>query len=155
MDFRLAEQSDLIHLAQMRWDYWVEGGSDPAKLDKQEFVDGFIEVLGAKLNKTWFVWCAIEDKEILSHVFVQSIEKIPKPSAPADTFGYVTNVCTRPSYRNRGIGSQLMEHVKKWARERDLEFLVLWPSEPSIPFWKEMGFSVDEPLVFEVRPYVN
>jgi GNAT superfamily N-acetyltransferase len=155
MDFRLAGENDLNQLAQMRWDYWVEGGSDPAKQEKQEFVDGFIEVLGAKLNQTWFVWCAVEDNEILSHVFVQSVEKIPKPSAPADAFGYVTNVCTRPSHRNCGIGSQLMVRVKEWAREQDLEFLVLWPNEPSIPFWQKVSFSVDDPLVFEIRPYVN
>jgi GNAT superfamily N-acetyltransferase len=139
----------------MRWNYWVEGGSDPAAQNRQEFVDGFIDFLRPKLNKTWFVWCASEDSEILGHVFIQVIEKIPKPSAPADTFGYVTNVCMHPSYRNAGVGSQLMEKVKTWARRRDLEFLVLWPSGPSIPFWQKLEFTVDDPLVFEVRPYVN
>ena len=155
MIFRLATVADLKQLAQMRWAYWVEGGSDPAKQDEQEFVSGFVEVIKTRLGQDWYVWCAVEDRKILSHVYVQRIQKVPKPSAPADTFGYVTNVYTRPSHRNDGIGSALMKHLKAWAHELDLEFLVLWPSEASLPFWRRMDFTADDPLVFEVRPYVN
>lgn len=155
MEIRLAEKTDLNQLARMRWEYWVEGGSDPAKLNEEAFVTRFVESLNSELNIDWFVWCAIEHDVVLSHVYIQQIQKVPKPSAPADAFGYITNVYTRPTHRNSGIGSEVMKHVKLWAQELDLEFLVLWPSESSMSFWHRIDFSADDPLVFEIRPYVN
>lgn len=155
MKYRLAVKTDLNQLAQMRWENWVECGSDPAKQNEEEFVTGFVEDFTARLNKNWYVWCAVEDATILSHIYIQRIQKVPKPSAPADGFGYVSNVYTRPLHRSTGIGSELMKHVKAWAQEFDLEFLVLWPSDASIPFWRRIDFSVDDPLVFEIRQYTN
>jgi len=155
MKFRLARESDLDQLARMRWSYWLEGGADPAKQDEKAFVNHVVETFTTKLNKDWFVWCALEKDLILSHVYIQRIQKVPKPSAPVDAFGYVTNVYTRPQHRNKGIGSQVLSHVKAWALEMDLEFLMLWPNEPSIPFWRRMDFRVDDPLVRKIRPYVN
>ena len=52
-----------------------------------------------------------------------------------DALGYVTNVYTRPAYRGRGIGTRLMSHVLQWAREHDLESLIVWPSETSVRFY--------------------
>ena len=155
MKFRLAEKGDLNQLAQMRWDYWVEGGSDPAKQERAAFTTSFVERLATKLNVDWFVWCAVEDGKILSHIYIQRIQKVPKPSAPADAFGYVSNVYTKPPHRNAGIGSKVMKHAKAWASATDLEFLILWPSKESIPFWQRADFAEDDPLVFEVRPYIN
>ena len=154
MEFRLAAQADLKQLAQMRWEYWAEGGLDPAEQDEKAFVDKFIGILGARLNKDWFVWCAVEGEEILSHIYVELIPKVPKPSRLEDAFGYVSNALTRRSHRNAGIGSRLMEHMKSWALKRNLEFLVLWPSPQSKPFWARSGFSVGDPLILEIRPYV-
>lgn len=153
--FCLADKSHLMQLAHMRWEYWVENGSDIKKQSKEDFVDGFVSTLADSLNRHWYVWCAIEDGRILSHVYIQRVQKVPKPSAPADAFGYVTNVYTRPPYRSKGIGSKLLSNVQDWALEMDLEFLVLWPSERSIPFWRRSNFDVDDPLVRKIRPYVN
>ena len=153
--FRLAEKPDLEQLARTRWEYWVEDGSDPAKQSEDSFIEGFVGAFAASLNRDWFVWLAIDDDLILSHVYIQRMQKVPKPSAPVDAFGYVTNVYTRPPHRSKGIGSKLMSHVKAWALEMDLEFLVLWPSEPSIPFWNRTNFRVDDALVHDIRPYIN
>ena len=155
MEIRLAIKTDLNQLARMRWEYWVEGGSDPGKLDEETFRTIFVDNFKTRLNNDWFVWCAIEDGVVLSHVYIQQIQKVPKPSAPADAFGYISNVYTRPAHRNTGIGPEVMKQVKSWAQELDLEFLVLWPSESSISFWRRSDFSTDDPLVFGIRPYVN
>ncbi|MCP6725838.1 GNAT family N-acetyltransferase, partial [Klebsiella pneumoniae] len=57
------------------------------------------------------------------------------------------NVYTRPEYRNRGFGSQLMEQVIAWAKAQQLEFLMLWPSDRSVPYYQRLGFdSPDEAL---------
>ena len=60
-----------------------------------------------------------------------------------------------PAYRGQGIGSRLLAQVKAWAREQDLEFLILWPAEESIPFYERAGFAPGEAVEYPVRPYVG
>ena len=107
------------------------------------------------LNVQYVMWCAAEGDRILSHAYIQVVQKVPKPSAPDDSFGYVSNVYTRPTYRRKGIGEELLHHAKAWALDENLEFLVLRPSEQSVPFWRRSGFVKDDPLVHNVRPYIN
>ena len=83
------------------------------------------------------------------------VVKMPKPNRLHDTFGYVTNVYTRPAYRNQGIGSELMRHVIEWAGGLDMENLLVWPSERSIPFYERAGFSADEEaMALNLRDYI-
>ena len=149
MEFRLAQSADLDQLARLRWQLWVEDGQDPAQLEQAKFSHEFATWLEQRLSSDWFVWCAIEGEVIVSHIYIQRIQKLPKPSAPLDAFGYVTSVFTQPDYRNKGIGSELLGFVKSWALASNLEFLVLWPSEKSVPFWHRADFSHNESLLSE------
>jgi GNAT superfamily N-acetyltransferase len=101
------------------------------------------------------VWIAESDGEIIANMFVEQIVKVPKPSKLDDRFGYVTNVHARETYRNQGIGSELLKRLQAWALEQDMEFLVVWPSERSVPFYQRAGFIGRDALEFEVRPYVG
>jgi N-acetylglutamate synthase-like GNAT family acetyltransferase len=42
--------------------------------------------------------------------------------------------------RNSGVGSKLLAAVSEWARELELEMLIVWPSDASIPFYRRAGF---------------
>ena len=83
---------------------------------------------------------AQEETQIVSHISIQRIPKVPKPNRIDDALGYVTNVYTRPAYRGQGIGTRLMAHVLAWAQEQDLESLIVWPSETSVGFYERAGF---------------
>lgn len=47
----------------------------------------------------WFIWVAEIVQNVVSHIYVELIEKVPKPGRTTHPFGYVTNVYTRPPYR--------------------------------------------------------
>jgi GNAT superfamily N-acetyltransferase len=67
----------------------------------------------------------------------------------------VTNVYTRPPYRGQGIGTELLERVKAWARGEDLQVLIVWPGEESVAFYERAGFSAEnEVLEYTVRTCV-
>ncbi len=155
MDYRLAKLEELPQLARMRWALWLEDGQAPAQQDQRVFMESFVAWLEPRFLSSWFVWCAVDDDAVVSHIYIQRIEKLPKPSAPEDAFGYLTNVYTKPAFRNRGIGAALLQHVAPWALAANLEFLVLWPSETSTPFWTRAGFSDNASLLREIRPYLN
>jgi GNAT superfamily N-acetyltransferase len=156
IEYRLATQADLEQLAGLRWDFRLEEAPGTPVNDRATFMPACVAFLRQGLSSgTWAYWIALDARLIVAQIFVQRIAKVPKPNRLADAFGYVTNVYTRPAYRNQGIGSQLLAQVIAWAGEQDLENLVVWPSERSIPFYARAGFrGGSEAMELEVRPYV-
>ena len=148
--FRTATASDLSSLAAMRHAFTFEDHAPPAT-SRADFGTAFEETVGTGIaSGRWTVWLAETGNEIVSHVYVGLIEKIPRPTREHRWIGYVTNVYTRPEHRGQGVGTALLERVTAWAAERDVELLVVWPSEESISFYERAGFaSGRDPLVWE------
>jgi GNAT superfamily N-acetyltransferase len=165
MNFRLATASDAAALAEMRWDFRLEENPSPTLHNKAEFMATCTAFLRTGLNDGgWHCWVAEDESvnhdvhRIVSHIFIFAVPKIPKPNALHESFGYVTNVYTRPAYRNQGIGSQLMAHVLQWAKSENspnFEQLIVSPSERSVPYYQRAGFAPDTQwLQIEIRPYI-
>jgi GNAT superfamily N-acetyltransferase len=154
--YRMATETDVDELAQMRWDFRLEEAPGTTIHDQASFLDACSAFLRQGLaEQRWTYWVAQHDSQIVSHIYIQRVPKVPKPNKLHDALGYVTNVYTRPAYRGQGIGTQLMTHVLQWAREHDLESLIVWPSETSVGFYERAGFrDKSDMLEYEVRPYV-
>ena len=157
LSHRLATVADTRQLAQMRWDFRIEEAPGITLHDHDTFIDACTDFLTRGLVAArWAYWIALDQDLITSHIYVGRIEKVPKPNKLNDSFGYVTNVYSRPAYRGKGIGAQLMSHVLNWAREQDFENLIVWPSETSVNWYRRAGFIGDpEMLTYPVRPYVG
>lgn len=156
VSLRQATLDDVAQLAEMRWEFRMEETAGAPPAEKELFLaECRAFMLAGFTSGVWTCWLAEADGWIVSHIFVQRIDKIPKPSQIRDRFGYLTNVYTRPAYRNHGIGSALLGRVKAWARDEDYEFLITWPSEASGRFYERAGFEgKNESLACELRPYV-
>ena len=154
--YRMATEADVSELAQMRWDFRLEEAPGATRHDQATFLDACTAFLRQGLvEQRWTYWIAQKETIIVSHIYVQRVPKVPKPNRLDEALGYITNVYTRPSYRGQGIGTQLMKHVLAWAREHDLESLIVWPSEASIRFYERAGFrGSSEVLEYSVRPYI-
>ena len=156
IEYRMATEVDMEALAKLRWDHWLEGGQDPAVVDQETFLRECALILKQRLlSQQWTYWIATLEGEIIAQIFIQRIAKVPKPSKMQDAFGYVTNVHTKAAYRGQGVGSKLLAQVQAWAKEQDLEFLILWPSEESVSFYERAGFAPGEAVEYSVRPYVG
>ena len=154
--YRPACLDDAPVLALMRWESRVEERPALAETeDRAAFIGACERWIRHRLALgTWTVWLAEWRGEVVAHVFVNLVEKVPKPGRINDRWGYVTNVYTRPAFRGLGIGGYLVEWVKAWALGADLELLLLWPSEASREFYARAGFGpVDEAVTLELRPY--
>ncbi|WP_240335300.1 GNAT family N-acetyltransferase [Paraliobacillus sediminis] len=64
----------------------------------------------ARNSGQWFIWVAEENGEIVSHIFIELIHKVPRPGRVIYPFVYMTNVFTSKEYRNKGIGSKLRRY---------------------------------------------
>lgn len=106
------------------------------------------------IQKHWVYWIAELEGEIVSHIFVQRVRGVPRPFWLNNAYGYVSNVYTKPTYRRRGIGSQLMQHVLNWARHQEIDVLIVSISEESVTFYERAGFTAkNEWMECSVKDY--
>jgi GNAT superfamily N-acetyltransferase len=156
--YRKARVDEMMQLAEIRWEFKTEGraGQPESKQRREKFIGVCVEFLSRGISSgDWCYWVASDSGDIVATVFIQWIKKIPKPNILDDSFGYMTNVYTKPGYRGCGIGSALLEEVEKWAKAENLEFLLVWPSEESVDFYRNAGFEKSQALEYEARPYIE
>jgi len=137
--YRLATISDTKRLAELFWEQIEE--EKPLNPDEKElFVCECAEYIKHRLGVDLYCWIAESDKHLIAHINVIVAQKIPRPGKIVRKWGRLSTVRTIPEYRNKGVGSALMEKVKSWSREQNLEELFVCPSERSVPFYERTGF---------------
>ncbi|WP_096154248.1 MULTISPECIES: GNAT family N-acetyltransferase [Bacillus] len=143
MIIRLAEDKDIQSLIKMRWDFTIE--HDETKKIAQTSYESFEKecksfLVDAINRDQWFIWVAEVEEKVVSHIFIELIHKVPRPGRVTYPFAYMTNVYTIPEFRSMGIGSKLISKVNEWTKENKYEFIIVWPSEDSINFYKKNGY---------------
>lgn len=142
MNYRLAAKEDLQQLAVMRWDFQTEDETEIPVFEKEVFVEKCAEFLSECFEASdWYFWIAEQNGKVAAHIFAKTIKTIPRPARFENGWCYITNVYTKPEFRGRGIGAELLRKVKTWATEKDFELILLSPSDESDKFYKREGFA--------------
>ena len=149
MEIRLANEADYNELALMKWEHGVEDDIDYGEhnldgVNKDEFVDEFVAFL--KSHMEYEIIVAEVNGIVVSAMFVYLISKLPKPNGNAKYIAYLTNVYTKKEYRNKGIGTQMMNYIKSYLIEKKCELLFAWPSDNSIAWYQRNGFNGDNEI---------
>ena len=149
MEIRLANEADYNELALMKWEHGVEDDIDYGEhnldgVNIDEFVEEFFAFL--KAHKEYEIIVAEVNGIVVSAMFVYLIPKLPKPNGNAKYIAYLTNVYTKKEYRNKGIGTQMMNYIKSYLIEKKCELLFAWPSDNSIAWYQRNGFSEDNEI---------
>ena len=155
VNYRVATIDDCPQLARLRWEFQTSEGGIPIE-DEASFVQRYLAFVRDALQSERLTYWIAEspDGEIVAQMAVFTIRSIPRPSRGSDQWGYLTDCYTRPAFRNQGIGQQLLDNVAAWAAARDLEMLVVWPSERSQPFYERAGFGPEnEVRMLRLRDY--
>jgi RimJ/RimL family protein N-acetyltransferase len=139
---RLAAIDDVDQLVQMRWDFSEEDYGKSA-VSFEEFHRICCDFLvNAMESGDWYIWVAEVEGQIVSHMYLQFIHKVPRPGkSPDPYYGYFTNVYTRPGFRGQGIGTKIHSAMEKWSQENEVEFIIVWPSSGSVKFYQRNGFT--------------
>ena len=149
MEIRLANEADYNELALMKWEHGVEDDIDYGEhnldgVNKDEFVEEFFAFL--KAHKEYEIIVAEVNGIVVSAMFVYLIPKLPKPNGNAKYIAYLTNIYTKKEYRNKGIGTQMMNYIKSYLIEKKCELLFAWPSDNSIAWYQRNGFNGDNEI---------
>ena len=152
MDCRLATREEINQLIRMRWDFTLEdypemeAASDGYAAFEEE-CRSFLE--RAFDGERWHIWVAEEDGQIISHMYIELIEKVPRPGRITRPFAYMTNVYTLPAWRGKGVGGKLLSQVNAWVKDNNYEFVIVWPSEGGVDFYMRHGYVLcNEPLEY-------
>jgi GNAT superfamily N-acetyltransferase len=142
MKYRTADETDVVALAEMRWEFQTEDNDSTPIVSKAEFVEICSNFLKqGLLHKNWVYWIAELEGEIVSHIFIQRVRGVPRPTWLKNAYGYVSNVYTKPTYRRQGIGTELMQQVLNWAKHQEIDVLIVSISEESLTFYERAGFT--------------
>ncbi|PGL70408.1 GNAT family N-acetyltransferase [Bacillus sp. AFS055030] len=144
MKVRLAEIKDIDQLIKMRWDFTLED-YETGRIKASEYNDFYNEcrdfLLKALNSKQWYIWVAEIEGTIASHIYIELIQKVPRPGRVTNPFAFMTNVYTLKDYRGQGIGGILISQVNNWVCEMNFEFVIVWPSEQGVNFYKRYGYN--------------
>ncbi|MEF7564231.1 GNAT family N-acetyltransferase [Bacillus infantis] len=152
MQIRLAERKDIDQLIRMRWDFTLEDYEEGtfSEKDYPEFEKEcrfFLEE--AIEGDIWYIWIAEDHGKVVSHMYIERIQKVPRPGRITYPFAYMTNVYTVPEYRGKGVGSRLITAINTWIEENHYEFIIVWPSEEGVEFYKRNGYKhCNEPMEY-------
>ncbi|MFC4354978.1 GNAT family N-acetyltransferase [Chryseomicrobium palamuruense] len=147
--YRLANLADASALADMRFDFTAEDYNiDASEEARQEFHQTFLaqadDLFG---SDRWAIWVAEVEGELVSHIYLQKIDKIVRPERMPYPFYYMTNVYTKPDFRGKGIGGELIEHANAWLTDQRAEFTMVWPSEGGRKFYESHGYkTLNDPM---------
>ena len=140
---RLAGLDDLDELARLRWEFRVEAGT-PVTRSFGAFVEEFRSFAKDAFadGAPWRAWVAEDDDHLVGCTWIQLVEKVPHPDRDRwqRPIAYVTTMYVEPGHRNSGLGRELLERALDFARERQVDGVLLWPSVRSRPFYERAGF---------------
>lgn len=131
---------DAPELARLRWDFSKE---EPASDDFSSF-DDFQELFASFLSKTlqgrWRVWVAETKGQLIGNMWLQLVDKVPRPHDSPTHLGYLTNVYIQEGHRGQGLGRQMLEQIVDWCRQERLELILVWPSAEGRSLYQRLGF---------------
>ena len=151
MEIRTANEQDYLQLAEMKWLHCEEDDADYNEknllgVDKEQFIAEFQKFLTD--CKDYRIFVAADNEVVACAMFVYTIPKLPRPNSNAKYIAYLTNVYTRKEYRNQGIGTTILTHIKNSLAKEQCELIFVWPSEKSADWYSRNGFS-QENEIFE------
>ena len=97
-------------------------------------------------RRRWRCWVAVASGDIVGHVWLQTIDKVPNPGAEAERHAYITNLYVQPAFRG-GTGQRLLAAAMAWCKARRMDSVILWPTDDSRSLYARHGFGVSGDLL--------
>ena len=150
MIIRLADEKDYSIVGKMRWLHAVEddkvyGEKNTSNVDEHEYISKVIDFLNK--NKDYKIFIAEENGTITASMFIYLVPKIPTPNGNSEFIAYLTKVFTKKEYRNKGIGTEMLNYIKEYLKKINCELIFAWPSDNSIEWYNRNGFTNENEIM--------
>ena len=125
MEIRVARKNNIEDICKLYEELFSDMGNlqptyfQSAKQDK-EFLEGIIAS-----EKSDILMAIDNDEVILGFALIQEQETPPFNCLVIHQYTYLMDLIVKRSYRGSGIGTILINEVKKWSKNRNLEYVEL------------------------------
>ena len=136
---RRAGDDDFAELAALRFEWRVDERGEHG-LDATAFKRQMIEWM-REHRTSHQGYLAARDGVNVGCAWLCVVDRVPAPAEFVRRSGIIQSVYVRASFRNVGIGSDLIRFVIDEARAMELSYLGLHPSERSVSFYERLGFA--------------
>lgn len=154
IQYRIVNYSEYVKIAELRWIFQSEEDDSLKINEKDNFIKDCLLSIQNDNMSMYMHFGAFEHDNLIAMASLCIINKIPRPHKIIDPIGYLTNVFVLKNYRNHQIGSKLLNIVYDYAKAKDLELIIVWPSDESLKFYERLGYRPDnQPLVYKLREY--
>ncbi len=143
---------DFAQIAELRWRLKTETLSPQDQPDRETFLARYLDHLHAEHQTGQTIHWVLETAEGVQGVMtVRKVAKETSLQGKSGTWGYLTNVFVSKALRNKKLGTALLTDLINWAKAEHLEFLLVWPSVQSRPFYARAGFQgAGDPLTLDL-----
>ena len=138
LEIRRGEPRDHADLAALRWEWRVveEGAAGGSLTDFTVRFTAWAE----KHAATHLPYVAVTEDKVVGMSWLAIIDRIPGPVRWRRRVGILQSVYVLASYRQRGIGESMVRVVIEAARDLELDYLTVHPTERAFSLYRRVGF---------------
>ncbi|MHB1483093.1 MAG: GNAT family N-acetyltransferase [Saccharofermentanales bacterium] len=141
ISYRIATIADRDILVKIRVDLLFEFHNISTEEEKAQLLINNKIFLDESLSNGSFVaWVAEDDGEIIATSGISFYTLPPNGKCPTGKVAYISNMCTFPEYRNRGIATKLFALSVDEAKKRGCSKVLLNATDMGRPIYEKYGF---------------
>ena len=150
--YRKATLSDAEKLAEIRSFFLKEMNNVTSEEDRVIVEQANLEYLRKALyDNTFISWIALDNEVIIATSGLSFSVVPPFFNILTGKVAYIMNMYTLPSYRNRGIGSELFKKIIDEAKQLGYKKITLNATNMGRPLYEKYGFKdVSDGMAFFV-----
>ncbi|MPM15373.1 hypothetical protein SDC9_61742 [bioreactor metagenome] len=142
MEIRLAEHGDILKISKLYEEFFVYNASQQPLYYKPAAEMGkYPQSVIESAKEALFI--AEENGAVLGLIHIIEEQTPPYDCFVPHRYATIMDLYVTEDFRGRGIGRELMEYAKRWAKTRGLHYLelsVLAENEDGIRFYRRENF---------------
>ncbi|MHA1171438.1 MAG: GNAT family N-acetyltransferase [Candidatus Heimdallarchaeota archaeon] len=146
---RLATKDDIPQLAELRIEFIKEVRLEYPKDRIDEYREVMINYFEKEMSSGNFVaWLAIANNEIIATSGLITIQRVPQFWNISGKEAYIMNMYTKPEWRNKGIGTAILDKLLDEAKSRNIIAVKLYATPLGKHLYEKRGFKLGNPEMY-------
>ncbi|MBD3191693.1 MAG: GNAT family N-acetyltransferase [Candidatus Heimdallarchaeota archaeon] len=139
--YRAANLEDIDLLVNLRIEFLYEALALPKETPAKALRKSLKNYFQRKMPKKEFIaWLAFNNDECIATSGLSFYDVPPVFSNPSGKKAYIMNMYTRPPWRRKGIGTELLKRLLEEIKTRRIKVVVLHATEMGKTLYEKFGF---------------